>query len=208
MILSHRITLDPTDQQRHYFARAAGCARFVWNAGLAEWNRRYEAGEKTNANEIKKDFNEFKYEAFPWMTGIHRDAHSQPFANLQNAFAGFFKKTGAHPKFHRKGQRDSFYVANDKLTVEPGRVRLPVIGWVRMTEKLRFDGEVTGAVVSRTAQRWFVAIQVDVGEYKKPRTGNAVIGVDVGINKAVVLSTGEKIDAPKEGLAETAGGSA
>jgi hypothetical protein len=35
MILTHRIALDPTDQQEQYFRRAAGIARFVWNWALA-----------------------------------------------------------------------------------------------------------------------------------------------------------------------------
>ena len=36
MQLAHRIALDPTPQQREYFRRAAGTARFVWNWALAE----------------------------------------------------------------------------------------------------------------------------------------------------------------------------
>lgn len=63
MIIAHKIALDPTVKQREYFAKAAGCARFVWNLALAEWNRRYKAGEKCSGNQIVKDFNQFKYEA-------------------------------------------------------------------------------------------------------------------------------------------------
>lgn len=197
MILSHKIALDPTFKQRKYFAKASGCARFVWNLALAEWNRRYELGEKPKANEIKIDFNSFKLEAFPWMDDIHRDAHAQPFTNLQKAFIGFFKGTGEHPKFHRKGQKDSFYIANDKLSLSDFKVRLPIIGWVRLTEKLRFKGKIMSATVSRHADRWFISISVDVGEYKKERTGNASVGVDVGITSALTLSTSEHILAPK-----------
>ncbi len=191
MTLAHKIALDPTD------AKAAGCARFTWNLALAEWNRRHEAGEKPKAAEIKADFNAFKYEAFPWMNEIHRDCHAQPFANLQKAFVGFFKKIGAHPKFHKKGRKDSFYIANDKLSVEVGRIRIPVIGWVRLREELRYCGKIESATVSRTADRWFVSIQVDVGDCKKARTGDDAVGVDLGITSAITVSTGEKIDGPK-----------
>ena len=57
MILAHRIELDPTVKQREYFARAAGCARFVWNWALAEWNAQYEMGGKPKAKELKRYFN-------------------------------------------------------------------------------------------------------------------------------------------------------
>src|SRR5439155_1477571 len=82
VILAHRIELDPTEKQKEYFRQACGTARFVWNWALEEWNYRYDLGANTDACEIKRYFNSFKYEAFPWLKNIHRDAHAQPFAVL------------------------------------------------------------------------------------------------------------------------------
>ncbi len=197
MILSHKIALDPTLRQREYFAKAAGCARFVWNLALAEWNRRFDAGEKPNHTVIRKDFNAIKYFAFPWIKDIHRDAHSEPFRHLQKAFNAFFNKTGAYPRFKKKGQKDSFYAANDLVQISNKMIRLPRIGWVKMYQCLRFLGKVMGATISRTADRWFVSIQVDVGEIKRDRAADKNTGVDLGINSALSLSTGEKIPGPK-----------
>jgi putative transposase len=137
MLLAHKIALDPTDAQRRYFVNAAGCDRFVWNLALEEWNRRYVAGEKPKAAEIKKDFNAFKYGAFPWISRVHRDAHADAFERLGKAWSAHFKnpkKTG-RPTFHKKGRKDSFYVANDKIRIEADRIRLPIIGWVRMRSR-------------------------------------------------------------------------
>jgi putative transposase len=128
MILAHVITLDPTFKQRRYFNQAAGCARFVYNWALAQWNKDYKKGKKPNARKLRKAFNKIKYKKFPWMENIHRDAHSRPFTNLDKAYNNFFKKRGAHPTFHKKGQKDSFYLANDVFHIEDNRVRLPVIG--------------------------------------------------------------------------------
>lgn len=197
MILSHRIALDPTDKQRRYFAKACGCARLVYNLALAEWGRRRLSGDTCNIYEIKKDFNEFKYEAYPFLKNLHRDCHSQPFANLQKSVKNFFNKKSDYPRFHKKGQKDSFYVSNDKMRVGAKMVRLPVIGWVRMRDKLRLKGDIASATVSRQADRWFIAIQVDVGEFSKKRTGDKIVGCDVGIISALTLSDGTKFDAPK-----------
>jgi putative transposase len=205
MQLSHRIELNPSDAQAEYFARACGTDRFVWNWGLAEWNRQYAAGLKPNAMSIKKQFNAIKYAQYPWLKGIHRDAHAQPFKYLGRAWKRFFddmragKKTHA-PQFKKKGTCwDSFYVANDKFRVDGRVVRLPLIGEVRMRESLRFTGKILGATVSRTADRWFIAIQVEVPDtqFYRERTGNDVVGADLGVKTAVTLSTGETIDAPK-----------
>lgn len=198
MILAHRIALDPTPAQRAYFVRAAGTVRFTWNWALAEWERRHAAGEKPTGATLKVAFNAIKYDAFPWLKDIHRDAHAQPFANLQQAYMAFFAGTARRPTFKKKGQcRDSFYVANDKLRLEGQRVRLPVVGWVRLRESLRFAGKVMGAVVSREADRWFVSVQVDVGAYRRPRTGDGEVGVDLGLTAFATLSTGETATAPK-----------
>lgn len=198
MILAHKIELDTTYAQRSYFASAAGCARFVWNQALAEWDRQYQSGEKPSGMKLKKEFNATKYDRFPWMLDVHRDAHAAPFANLDKAFRAFFKGISARPTFKKKGKsRDSFAVANDRFRVDGETVILPKIGRVRMTEALRFEGKIMGAVVSRTAGRWFIAIQVDVGEYKKPRCSDGSVGVDLGVKVAVTLSTGEQIQGQK-----------
>lgn len=198
MILSHRIRLDPTVVQVQYFARATGTARFVWNWALAEWNRLYAAGEKPKASELRVAFNAIKYERWPWLTEIHRDAHAQPFANLQRAFVAFFKKTARRPTFKKKGKtRDSFYVANDKFAVDGFIVRLPVVGCVRMTEQLRFTGKVMSATVSRECDAWFIAIAVDVAHPEPTAPTGESVGVDLGLTTFATLSTGEKVEAPK-----------
>ena len=168
------------------------------------WKAAREAGEKPNGRALKKAFNATKYQRFPWLKGIHRDAHARPFDDLQNAFSHFFrrvKKGGqrpGYPKFKKKGKsKDSFYVTNDKIGFDGKRVRLPKLGWVRMREPLRLQGKILGATVSRTADRWHISIQVDVGEAHKERTADGVVGVDLGIKSSAVLSTGEVIQGPK-----------
>ena len=198
MILAHKIELDATFRQRRYFASAAGCARLVWNQALAEWDRQYQAGDKPSGMKLKKQFNATKYEKYPWMKTIHRDAHSQPFVNLEKAFKSWFKGISKRPTFKKKGKcRDSFYIANDKFRVEGESVVLPKIGRVRLTERLRFTGKIMGAVISRISDRWFISIQVDVGDYRKARLNDDLIGVDLGIKVAATLSTGEQLQGPK-----------
>jgi putative transposase len=68
-----------------------------------------------------------------------------------------------------------------------------------MTEALRFKGKMIGATVSRTAHRWFVAIQVEVPDtqFYRRRTAHEINGIDLGIKSAATLSSGKAFDAPK-----------
>ena len=195
MILSHRIALDPTAKQRIAFCRACGVARYAYNWALAEWKRQYEAGEKPNALALKRQWNQEKPK---WVYDSPKDANQAPFAHLQSAFQKFFKKRANFPQFKCKGVHDCFSVSNDKFQVSGKRVRLPRIGTVRMREALRFDGKIVSGAVSRDADRWFLSVAVDAGpKYSRPRTGSAVIGVDLGVKSAATLSTGEHIEGPK-----------
>ena len=196
-MIAHKIELRPSRAQVAYFKQASGTARFVYNWALAEWNRQYKAGEKPTAYKLKKQFNAIKYQQFPWLELIHRDAHSTPFAQLGKAFVSFFKGVSKHPVFHKKGVHDSFQLANDKFHIEGKRVRLPVIGWIRLREPLRFQGKIMSGTVSRTASRWFLSVCVDAKPALKSKTGNEQLGVDLGIKTIMTISDGRQMQGPK-----------
>jgi putative transposase len=162
---------------------------------------------------LKKQFNRIKYsdpgwldaDGQPWLCTIHRDAHAQPFAHLARAWARYFEQRRAGkpahpPRFKKKGRcRDSWYVANDKLRLDGMAVVLPKVGRVPLREQLRWPGRIMGACVSREADHWFVALQVDVPDdvAMQRRTDGGTIGVDLGLSSAATLSSGEKIASPR-----------
>jgi putative transposase len=213
MLLSHRIRIAATLAQRDYFVRAAGTARRVWNWALAEWTSQVALGGRPDAMTLKKQFNALKYvhpdwidsDGQPWLRTVHRDAHSQPFAYLAKAWSRYFaaRRAGRQanpPRFKKKGRcRDSFYVANDKFRVEGSSAILPKVGRVVLAEALRFPGKIMGATVSREANHWFLAVQVELpdSDALRRRIGDGVVGVDLGVSAAATLSTGEKFEAPR-----------
>jgi len=183
--------VHPTPEQATYFARAAGTSRFVWNWALAEWERQYQAGQKPTALKLKKQFNAIRREQFPWTWDVTKNASDQPFLDLSKAFAAFFEGKARYPRFKsKKGSKPSFYLANDQMELGDHRVWVPKLGWVNMSENLRFVGEITGARITRQADWWFIAITVEVAE-KRTEQRPAAVGIDVGLNRLATLSTGE-----------------
>lgn len=197
MIVAHQIALDLTQDQERYCRQAAGTARLTYNWALAEWQRQYHAGEKPTAQGLKKQWNALKYERYPWLRAIHRDAHSQPFTHLATAFQKFFRHEAGYPTFKKKGHHDSFYIANDKCQVEGKRLRIPILGWVRLREALRFTGKLMAVTISRIAQRWYASISVQVETAPTVCENQAIVGVDLGVLRLATLSTGETVDGPK-----------
>ena len=191
MIRAHKIRLHPTAEQGNYFARAAGTARFVWNWALAEWNRQYEAGEKPTALKLKKQFNEIRREQFPWTWDVTKNASDQPFWTWERRLRPSLKASMAAPRLKAKRRvKPSFYLANDQFELGDHRIWIPKLGWVNLAENLRFKGKVMGARVTKTADWWFVSIQVEMPD-EQPDPHRCAVGVDVGLNRLATLSTSE-----------------
>lgn len=194
IVKSHKIRLVPNNVQETYFKKACGVSRVAYNWGLARWTALHDNGEKTSAMGIKKEFNQVKKELFPWISEIHKDANQQPFANLATAFSRFFKKQNEYPVFKKKGIHDSFYISNDKLTIDDKAIKIPKLGWVKLREELRFNGKINSAVVSKIADKWFVSISVTLDEMSPTCDNQDVVGVDLGVKTLATLSTGEVFD--------------
>jgi putative transposase len=204
MLISHRIALDPNDRQATYFTRACGTARFAYNWALGEWQRQYKEGGKPSEAALRRQLNDIKGAQFPWMLEVTKNAPQQAIKNLGAAFKRFFAGKGKYPRFKKKGIADSFRADNgpDKnhphaVEVTGRRVKLPVIGWVRMREPLRFNGKIQSAVVSRTADRWFVSLTVEIDHATPVRENQAAGGVDLGVSSLATLSDGSAVDGPK-----------
>jgi putative transposase len=193
MLRSHKITLNPNNKQRTYFAKACGVSRFAYNWALARWKECYEAGEKVSEGALRKELNSIKREQFPWMFEVTKCAPQLAIMDLGEAFQRFFKKQTKFPRFKKKGIRDSFELSNDQFKTDGKRIWIPNLGWVRMRESVRFAGKAMKATVSRRADKWFVSITVETDDIPEASENQAVVGIDVGINALVTLSDGRSI---------------
>jgi putative transposase len=193
MQTAHKIELIPNNKQQTYFAKACGVSRFSYNWGVEKWNELYKQGVKgVNGYSLKKMFNAIKHEEFPWTGEVTKYASQQAFIDLQNGFTRFFNKTSAYPTFKKKGRHDSFYIGGDQLKVKGKYVHIPKLGKIHMAEELRFNGKINSATISRKADRWYIAIQVELADsshLKRPEK-ESVVGVDLGIKSMATTSDG------------------
>ena len=202
MLRSHRIRLDPTPSQATYFAKGCGVARFSYNWGLARWQQQYEAHLKDpslplpNEAALRRELNAIKRTEFPWMMEVTKCAPQEAIRALGVAYKNWFqslsgKRKGPKlkaPTFKRKGQRDSFQIHGEALALDGCRIRIPLLGWVRMREPLRFNGAIKTATVSRQAHTWHIALTVETDDLPARSESQAAVGVDVGLHHLAVFS--------------------
>jgi putative transposase len=198
-LVAHKIELKPTNKQITYFKKASGIKRFVWNWGLSRWNELYKSGEKPSGMSLKKEFNSLKKSQFSFTYEVTKYASQQPFIQLQEAYNRFFKKVSDRPKFKKKGKsKDSFYIGGDQIKITDNKVKIPNLGYVKLKEKLRFDGKIMNATVSRIADKWFISFGVKLStSYSKTCENQASIGIDLGIKTLATFSNGTFFQSPK-----------
>ena len=203
--VAHKIELVPNKKQEEYFIKACGVARFAYNWALEQWNKQYQAYKqdnslpKPNEFDLRKQLNAIKKEQYPFLLEVTKCAPQQAIKNLGKAFASFFKKQNNYPKFQKKGKNDSFYMDNSVIEVAGKKIRIPKLGWVKMRENIRFYGNIMSATISRTADKWFVSIQIAIEINPQPKAieNQEAVGVDLGVADLAILSDGTKFSGSK-----------
>ena len=225
--ISHKIELVPNNKQKTYFRKAFGCARLAYNWGLAEWQRRYKEGEKCSWMDLQKAYTAIRGKEYPFSYEVSKFASMEPFRNLGKAYKKFFEnlKIGiiSYPQFKRKkDNKGSFYFSVVKLSdtntnskvfkkmthnerLKRQYLKVPNLGCVKMTRRVRFNGKINGVVISQEGNKYFASFSMLITEDEYKRTHPHVacnrkedsLGIDVGIKSALVLSDGISVDSPK-----------
>src|SRR5205809_5905768 len=134
------------------------------------------------------------------MYEVSKCAPQEALRDLDVAFSNFFEHRAGFPKF-KTGKRDAgSFTLYGAISVRPGEVRLPRIGWVRLKERgyIHSRAHINSVTVSERAKRWYVAVNVVVEERRKEPTTppGPVVGVDRGLNSLAVVSDGTVLENP------------
>lgn len=202
---AHKIELNLRDNEKVLCSQSAGTARFAYNWALAKWKEQYQEfkdgkrDKKPNEASLRKDLNAIKKEQFPWIYQVSKIVPQQAIKNLGKAYKAFFDGRSGFPTFQKKYKRDSFYIDNENFSISPcGKmIKIPKIKeWIKMKEAFRFqhlNPKLISATISRTADKWFVSIAVEIPEIsiKTERENQTSVGIDLGITSFVTLHDGQ-----------------
>jgi len=201
-----KILLRPTKSQELLFRGSAGLSRFSWNWGLAIWRRYYSRfGKPIGAMRLNKFWNKIKKRkpGLNWVSGYSKHIAQDTFRNLESAFLRAAKsaKSGGRlgfPRFHKKGQKDSFQVVPSKqfgLSIYGKKIHIPKIGRVRFQGELRWpEGTQTVGRVKLHAGRWYLFLAYDLPDLPKLTDDRPSCGIDLGCKTfATIVSNGQLV---------------
>jgi putative transposase len=198
MFTALKVRLYPHQEQRTQLSKEFGCARFVYNRFLNEWNTAYqETGKGLNYCICANQLPALKHE-LPWLKEVASQVLQQSLKNLDTAFKNFFKGRGRHPRFKSKHRKQSATYPQG-FQVNGQTIKLPKLGEVKAKIHREIQGKVKSITVSMTSSgKYFASLRIELpGELPKQSTEGKVIGIDLGLDALIVTSDGDKIKPPK-----------
>lgn len=230
---AYKYAIDPTPTQVQQLQSHLGGSRYAYNTMLGKlyenWNQiktEKEHGEQqtdylpTGHFGLLKLWNTLKDDVAPWWEQNSSHAYNDGTKRASVAFTNFIKGRARPPKFHKRGQHDS-YRTYGKFTPLRDRhhVHLPRVGSVKTFESMRKmarhtergSGRIVATTVKHESGRWFVVFTTEI--QMVPRTNHqhegenlSIVGVDVGLATFATVSTPdgtvvEKIDNPRHYVA-------
>lgn len=198
ILKAYKFRLEPTPEQSQRLRQLCGCARFVWNLGLAETKRILDSGEKLpSAFELNRMLTVWKkMPEHIFLQDAYTDNLQQKLKDLHAAWKRCFdKKLAAKaPVWKRKNEgRDSIRFVNFEkyCRLENRRVKLPSgLGWVKFRQSQRVNGKIKNATISQLAGQWYISFQVEVETAESNHTSTTIVGLDAGVTKLATLSDG------------------
>ncbi|MCC8458130.1 RNA-guided endonuclease TnpB family protein [Photorhabdus aegyptia] len=198
ILKAYKFRLRPTVAQSQRLRQLCGCARFVWNYGLAETQRILASGGKLPSSfELNRMLTVWKgMPEHTFLQAAYTDNLQQKLKDLHGAWQRCFDKklTAKAPVFKRKNDgRDSVRFVNFEkyCRLESRRVKLPAgLGWMKFRPSRDISGKIKNATISQQAGHWYISFQVEIDVPEPQHPSTSIVGLDVGVAKLATLSDG------------------
>jgi putative transposase len=197
----YRFRMRPTKAQEAGLYCMAGARRFIYTWSLDRRKSYYaEHGRSISAKQLSKELTALKSKPDTlWLREADSQMLQQAVQDVERAFDAFFKKRSRFPRFRSKKAGHFAFRIPQRVKVEEGKVYVPKIGWVRIRQSREVEGTTKSATFKRDAAgHWYVSL---TAEFEMPNVEPPApvkpVGVDLGLKDLFVLSSGERVPAPK-----------
>jgi putative transposase len=207
---AYRYRLYPTLEQLIKFAKACGCARFVWNKALFLQKGRLDGEIPLMQYEdlaklltLWRASDEYGFLA---ECPVHTQQWSLKF--LQQAiWEGLDPKNPKEfPKFRKKWVHNTLRYPDSKqihfdhaVKDDQGRnilpkVFLPKIGFVKFLKSREIEGTIKNITVTKDGKHWYISVQTEQNVEAPICKSQQVVGIDLGVVRFATLSSEEVIE--------------
>lgn len=198
-----KFRIYPSREQRRKLEQTLETCRILYNSALAERRDAWEKEQRSvNYREQQNKLPAMKA-ANPYLPQAYSQVLQDALHRIDKSFKNFFRRVKAgekpgYPRFKGRGRYDSFtYPQHGNGFELNGRFMLSKIGSIRIFKHREIEGEIKTCTIHKDVDRWFACFTAEVRNDAAPVKPKTAIGVDVGLESLVTLSTGEKVEPPK-----------
>ena len=204
------VRLYPSKEQRVLIDKTLGCSRFVYNHVLGMKKELWE-DYKLSFNPNLKSFKE----EWKFLTKVPSQALANSYMDCMAAFNNFFnsikkktKQDTKYPKFHKKGQKDSFRIASTKtskgydIRIEDyEHIKVPKFGLIKFRNYNNIDWSKVHiyniTIKKNSIGKYFASLCCELPESKYIEPKFDACGFDLGLKDFAIFDSGEVIENPK-----------
>ncbi len=207
---TYRYRLYPNEAQKQKLARTFGCSRWVYNWALeTKTKAHYQDEESLSFTDLSSRLtSKKKEEETKWLSEVSAVTLQQSLRNLNQAFTNFFEGRAEYPSFKsKKGDQTARYVGTAfDIREENGKRKLRLSkmpGLINIRWSRELPSEPSSCTVTKNAAGQYHVCFVCTEEVELlPRVNGEngaleFVGVDLGTESLVTLSTGEKVGNPR-----------
>ena len=204
------VRLYPSKEQRVLIDRTLGCSRFVYNHVLALKKELWEDYKLSFNHKLKSFKEEWKF-----LTKVPSQALANSYMDCMSAFNNFSnsikkktKQEAKFPKFHKKGQKDSFRIAATKtskgydIRIEDyEHVKVPKLGLIKFRNYNEIDWSkvhIYNITIKKTPTgKCFASLCCELPEPEHIEPKFDACGFDLGLKDFAIFDSGEVIENPR-----------
>jgi putative transposase len=200
---AYRYRALPTASQEVLFRQYAGARRWTYNWALAHRKEHYvRTGKSLSVSELCAELTTLKRQPeTTWLREMNAQMLQQAIRDLDNAFEAFFARRARFPRFRSKRHDRPSFRFPQSLRLEGDTLIVPKLGPVRLVLHRPLEGTLKSATIKQDVTgAWYVSLVVhfELPDIPLPPPElERTAGVDLGLKDLVVLSSGERIPAPK-----------
>lgn len=212
-----KIEIYPTDDQAAFLQRQMDLSRWVYNWALEEENKEYKTtGKYIPLSKLTESF-DIVYAELDWLNSSMPKRNAEiVLRHVDHAFKLFFKGQCNHPKFKsRKYSKKSFETRNETnaFYFKGTKVRIPGLPFGDMIECKSHNIPMSETrnilyyrcVITFDGYRYWLSVNTEVDksylkQHEKTEYDGMTIGIDLGLRKFAVLSTGKTYRLPDRKL--------
>jgi putative transposase len=199
---AYRFKLKPNQKFEANCTQTLDVCRELYNASIQERRDAYRINRisinyQTQQNQLP-EIKELRED----LKAVHSQVLQDVLKRSDKAFNGFFRrcKNGeepGYPRFKSKARYDSFTYPQSGFSIKGDKLLLSKIGSCRVRLSREIAGKIKTCTIKREADGWYVIFACETKTKEPlPETG-AAVGIDVGLENFLTLSTGEVVKNPR-----------